>query len=51
MAKKTYKYIGNAPEIAVPHYGIVKKDEPFVYEGELNNPDFEEVKEEKKKEK
>lgn len=51
MAKKKYKYVGSAPEIEVPSYGIVQKGEVFEVEFEIKNPDFQEVSKDEPKKK
>ncbi len=42
---KKYKYIGTAPEVEIPLVGKVKKDDVIESAVEINNPEFEEVKE------
>lgn len=41
---KKYKYIGTAPEVDIPLVGKVKKGEVVETSIEINNPEFEEVK-------
>lgn len=42
---KKYKYIGTAPEVEIPLIGKVKKGDVIESVVEINNPEFEEVKE------
>ena len=41
---KKYVYKGTTPDVFIEGVGIVKVDEPFETEIEINNPDIEEVK-------
>lgn len=42
---KKYKYIGTAPEVEIPLIGKVKKGDVIQSAVEINNPEFEEIKE------
>jgi hypothetical protein len=42
---KKYKYTGTAPEVEIPLVGKVKKGEIITTSIEINNAEFEEIKE------